>query len=155
MNIVLREVSTSDLPLIMAWRSNPTIYKGFYQQKGPLVWESHVAWFASRNSDWRAFLVCLNLRPIGVVNLGQLDHWSPEIGYFIGEVSLWGQGIGTEAVRLGIEWLKGYRLSHPHIIGVHTTIKNDNDGSIGIVKRLGFKKGMLARDGEHYYYREL
>lgn len=140
---------------MMAWRSNPLVYSGFYCQKSPLVWEEHVKWFRSRNSDWRTFLVLYEGRPVGVVNLGQLDHWNPEIGYYNGEVSLWGKGIGTEAVRLGLEWLKTYSLSHSHVVSVHTTILDKNIRSVKIAKKLGFMKGMKAREDESYWQRKL
>ena len=153
MNLILKEAEYEDLPLMMSWRSNPLIYKGFYQQASPLYWDEHLAWFKSRNSDWRTFICFYDDRPIGVVTIGQLDHWSPEIGYYIGEVSLHGKGVGTEAVRLGIEWVRGLGLAH--VTHIHTTIKDDNIGSIKIMKKLGFKKGMEARKGEHYWVRKL
>ena len=106
MMILLRDANKSDLPLIMAWRSNPLIYQGFYQQTEPLRWEEHLAWWESRNKDWREFIIVLvedtEMRDVGVVTIGQLDHWSPEAGVLLGEVSLWGKGIGTQAVRGGI-----------------------------------------------------
>lgn len=157
--VYLRLANDNDLSLIMAWRSHPLVYQGFTQQGSPLVWSGHLTWWRSRNSDWRTFVVCLLEdsfdRPIGVVNIGQLDHWSPEVGYLIGEITLWGRGIGTEAVKLGIEWIKEYAKTHKHITAIHTTIHDDNYGSIGIVKKLGFKKGMKARDGETYWIRQL
>lgn len=158
MNISLRPVQDADLPLIKAWRDNPNINKGFYQQgQRPLVWEEHVEWFNSRNSDWRTFLVLYgdDLHPVGLVNIGQLDHWSPEIGYLIGDVSLWGSGVATEAVKLGIQWLRGYAHTHRHITGIHTTIKDNNIGSIHVIEKCGFKQGMVARKGEHYWQRNL
>lgn len=94
-------------------------------------------------------------RPIGVVNIGQLDYWSPEIGYFIGELSLWGKGLGTQAVQLGINWVQEYAETHKHITHIHTTIKDDNKASIKLIKKLGFVKGMEARKGESYWTRLL
>lgn len=155
MNINLRLAEENDLPLMMAWRSNPQVFKGFYSQKCPLVWEEHVKWFRSRNSDWRTFFVLYEDRPIGCVTLGQLDHWSPEIGYYIGEVSLWGKCVGTEAVRKGVDWVKEYSLTHHHVCGIHTTILDDNIASQKIMEKLGFKKGMPARKGETYWVRQL
>ncbi len=176
MNLILREAGYADLPLMMAWRSNAEIYKGFYQQIRPLTWDEHYNWFCSRNQDWRTLIVfCedgstyqspINVdgtefetiplrRPIGVVTLGQLDHWSPEIGYYIGEIGLWGKGVGTEAVRLGIEWVRGYASNHTHVTHIHTTVKDDNIASQKIMRELGFKKGMEARGGEHYWIRKL
>lgn len=153
--ISLRPATESDLPLMMAWRSNQEVYKGFYTQRSPLVWEEHVKWFRSRNSDWRTFIVLYEERPVGVVTIGQLDHWSPETGYYIGETTLWHRGIGTEAVGLGIEWIKEYACKHHHVTDVHTTILDNNEASIGIVKNLGFTKGMGAREGESYWVRKL
>lgn len=150
----IRLATESDLPLMMAWRSNPLIYQGFYTQKSPLVWEEHVKWFRSRNSDWRTFIFELD-RPVGVITIGQLDHWSPEIGYYLGEISLWNKGIGTMMVQMGIDWVKFYSETHKHITHVHTTIKDDNIGSIRIVEKLGFKKVMEAREGESYWQKNL
>ena len=82
-------------------------------------------------------------RPIGVVTMGQLDHWCPEIGCYIGEVSLWGQGLGKEAVRLGLGYLrsKGYK-------SCHTTILKTNTRSLCMLRALGFQIIGDARKGE-------
>lgn len=146
--IKLVEASKHDLPLMMAWRSNPLVYKGFYQQDSPLVWDCHVRWFNGRNSDWRTFIIIYEDRPVGVVTIGQLDQWTPEVGYFIGEVSLWGKGVGTEAVKQGIEWIREYSRTHPHIVAVHTTIKCDNKASIKLIEKIGMKHVCEARKGE-------
>ena len=142
----LRQANEDDLPLIMAWRSNPLIYEGFYQQNEPLTWPEHIDWWNSRNKDWRTFIIELDNRKVGVVNIGQLDHWSPEIGYFIGEVSLWGQGIGKKAVGLALQWLKEYGKQY-----AHTTILDNNKRSINLIKALGFRRLGKARDGESWY----
>ena len=57
----MESVREEDYPLTMAWRSNPEIYKGFYQQSRPLKWEEHIAWYASRNKDWRNFINNLDM----------------------------------------------------------------------------------------------
>lgn len=150
MNIYLRLASEADLPLMMAWRSNPLVYKGFYTQKCPLVWEEHYSWWKSRNSDWRTFLVFYDHRPVGVVTIGQLDHWSPEIGYYIGEVGLWGKGIGREAVRLGLEYIKSQAKRH-----IHSTVLKNNKRSIRLLKSLGFSYLGAARKGEVWMQKEL
>ena len=162
---MLRLATEADLPIMMAWRSHPLCYEGFYQQTSPLVWEGHLNWFRKRNSDWRAFVVeyddgyetcsMLQPRPVGVVTIGQLDNWSPEVGYYIGETTLWGKGLGTQAVSEAIGWLKEYAKTHSYITGVHTTVLDRNIGSIKLIKKLGFKQGMKAREGESYWIRRL
>lgn len=148
--IYLREAKNSDLGLIMTWRNNPIVYEGFYQQNEPLKWEEHLAWWKSRNKDWREFIVVSDERNIGAVTIGQLDHWNPEIGYFIGEVSLWGQGIGKEAVKLALKWLKnnGYEYCH-------TTVLKDNPRSLNLLKGLGFQVLGDARKGEVWLTKNL
>ena len=85
-----------------------------------------------------------------MVNIGQLDHWSPEIGYFVGEVSLWGKGVGKEAVRQSLGWLKEYGKEY-----AHTTILDNNTVSIKLIESLGFKKFGKARECESWYQKKL
>jgi len=145
--ILLRLAAEADLPLIMAWRSNPLIWQGFYQQREPLIWENHLKWWQSRNRDWRQFMIVLSendrMRDVGVVTIGQLDHWEPELGYLIGETSLWGKGVGKESVWQAMEWLRnnGYKYTH-------TTVLKDNTRSRRLLKSLGFREAGKAREGE-------
>ena len=104
----------------------------------------------SRNRDWRNFIIMFNDRPVGAVTIGQLDHWSPEIGYYIGEVSLWGRGIGNRAVQLGLDFIREYGREH-----CHTTVLEQNERSIKLLRRLGFEIKMLARGGEVWLTKEL
>jgi RimJ/RimL family protein N-acetyltransferase len=141
--ITLRPATDADLPLMFAWRNNPEVYQGFYQQTKPLTWSEHRNWWYSRPSSWKSFIIQLEEKPIGVINLGQLEHWSPEIGWYVGEVDEWGHGYGKEAVRLAMLYLKerGYEYCH-------TTIKWDNERSIKIAWKLGFQEQSQAREGE-------
>ena len=151
--IFLRLMNEGDLPLIMAWRSNPLIYQGFFSQKEPLRWEEHKNWWASRK-NWREFIIVLvedtEMRDVGVVTIGQLDHWSPEVGYFVGNPSDWGKGYGKEGVKLALEWLKKHGKEY-----AHTTILDNNTRSIRLIESLGFKKLGKAREGESWYQKRL
>lgn len=147
--IRLRLATESDLPLMFDWRNNPLVFQGFYTQDKPLTWEEHVAWWKSRNRDWRTFII-MHEEPVGVVNVGQLDHWSPEVGYYIGLPSLWGKAIGREAVRLALEWIKYYGREY-----VHTTVLDVNVRSIRLLKSLGFEYLGHARPGESWYQKKL
>ena len=159
--IFLRRATEADLPLKLAWRNNPLISQGFYSQSknGNLIsWEEHTNWWKSRN-NWQDMVVMLvedyTERPIGFVSIGQTDHWSPEVGFFVGEISLWGTGIGKEAVRQAIEFVREYAKSHAHITHLHTTVKKDNERSIRLLKSLGFEYSCEARPGEIYMVRRL
>ena len=151
--IYLKPVQDDELELTMAWRSSPLVYKGMYQQKGPLTWSEHIEWFYGRNKDWRHLMIWYTENPekygprrVGVVTIGQLDHWSPEIGYYIGEISLWGQGCGKESVRQGLKYILDYGRT-----AAHTTIRDDNIVSIKLIGGLRFTRLGPARPGESWY----
>ena len=134
---------------MMAWRNTPFVYQGFYSQQKPLTWKEHLAWWESRNRDWHQFIVNIG-RDIGVVTIVQCDNWSPEIGFYIGEVSLWGQGYGKEAVRLAEEWLK-----ERNYVQTHTTVKEDNKRAISLLMSRGWVRAGNARKGELRFEKEL
>ncbi|MDD5397532.1 MAG: GNAT family N-acetyltransferase [Dehalococcoidia bacterium] len=152
-DVVLCPVTPNDYELILAWRNNRKINFGFYSQATghEISWEEHVAWLKSRNEDWLNFMIWFHGRRIGAVTIGNLDHWAPEIGYYIGEITLWGQGIGTEAVRNALYYL--WSLCGKK--WARTTIIDENAGSIRVCEKLGFKKIGPARPGESWYQTDL
>jgi RimJ/RimL family protein N-acetyltransferase len=81
-------------------------------------------------------------RDVGVVNVSDLDD-VPEVGLFIGEVALWGRGIGTAGVNFAVDWLadQGYDRARSRIM-------EDNDGSIRLFEKVGFEHVGPARPGE-------
>jgi RimJ/RimL family protein N-acetyltransferase len=148
--ITLRRTTEDDLELVMAWRSNPIVFDGFYSQTKPLEWGEHVHWFRSRNQDWRNFIIEYNGRDVGILTIGQLDHWSPEIGYAIGEVSLWGHGVGKDAVKLALDYIRDHGRDY-----CHTTVLKRNQRSISLLKSLGFVESGDAREGEIWLRKKL
>ena len=152
MDIRFRTWAHSDLPILMAWRSNPLIYSGFYSQNHPLEWKGHLKYHTTRNSDWRTFIIEVTeddfTRPVGVLNIGQLDNWKPELGILIGETTLWGRGIGMVALRYAIDWVKSRQNSY-QVIGA--TILDNNKRSIRLFTSMGFVRICKAREGESEY----
>lgn len=152
MKVMLRESQgVSDAVLVMAWRNSPLVWQGLYTQSRenrPLMWQEHWKWWTSEyRKTWKIFIIQVNdgetTRDVGYLNIGQREHWKPEIGLSVGEVSLWGQGVAKQALLLGIEWLKehGYKR-------VHTSILKDNERSIRLFGSLGFKIIGDARENE-------
>lgn len=147
--VSLRAMTEQDLPLTLAWRSIPQVYAGLYTQSKEnrhLNWQEHLKWFLTRYT-WKMFIIEYSGRPVGWLNIGQLDHWRPEIGIGIGEVGLWGKGVGKAALNLALDWLwsDGYRYTH-------TTIMDNNQASIKLFESVGYKKIGSARLGESWYY---
>ena len=127
MNVRLRPARTADLPLLLAWRSNPRIYEHFRGQEGPLVWESHVRWWESRRDrkDWIIVVEdTLGGRPVGSIYATDLDQEAPELGLYIGEVSAWGKGIAFSgptprsppALQNEVPQNTGLHQGRPHVI---------------------------------------
>lgn len=151
--ISLREANDDDLELMMAWRSNPRIYSGFYLQSDPLTWQKHYAWWKSRRNrrDW---IIVLQegerARDVGSVNASSLDSDNPEVGIYIGEITAWGKGIARRAVSLALRWLQtaGYKKARASIL-------TDNAASIRLFEALGFKQIGEGREGEWIYELEL
>jgi len=148
--ITLREATSSDLSLMFKWRNDPEIYQGFYQQTEPLQWEEHENWWASRPPSWETSIIMLGEEPIGVVNIGQMEHWSPEIGYYLGSSEYFGKGYMKEALLQTFDYLKerGYDYCH-------TTIKIENERSSGLAWRLGFTMLGGAREEEVWLTKDL
>ncbi len=151
MQILLREsrMDVNDAVLVLAWRNSPLIWRGLYTQNRenrPLTWEEHWKWWKSRTT-WKIFIIQVNdgetTRDVGYLNIAQLDHWKPEFGISVGEVTLWRKGVAKQALILGIEWLKSHGYKR-----VHTSILNSNEHSLKLFTSLGFKIIGEARESE-------
>ena len=148
--MLLRDATDSDMELVLAWRNNPQVWAGTYTQSKenrPLTWEEHFKWWRSRY-NWQTFIIQVNddlwTRDVGYLNIGQLDNWNPEISIYVGETLLWGQGIGSKALKLAINSLKEHKYN-----AVHTTILKNNERAIRLFRSLGFTRYGEARENEY------
>lgn len=88
-------MTSQDLELVHAWRSNPEIYQHFRGQKGPLGWDDHLMWFREREQERHDFVVRWDGRRVGVVSIDTDDFLS----VYLGDVTAQGNGVATEAVK--------------------------------------------------------
>lgn len=116
------------------------------------------------DDDADRFLVCVDdeaapsdpdvaaLRRVGVVAVEDADWKRPELGYWL-VPEVHGQGYGTEAVGLAVEY--AFRTYAAPAVGAG--VYPDNDGSRGLLESLGFEQEGRRRG--HYYgdgrYRDL
>ena len=140
----IRQADNSDIDFYFKVRCDPQVYQGFWSHRSPGTYQEHCNWWYSRNQDWRKFIIELDSKPIGILNIGQLDHWSPEIGYAV-LPEYQGNGYGTEAVKMALNWLKERLYKH-----CHTTVLKTNERSLNLLKSLGFKITMDAREDEYW-----
>jgi RimJ/RimL family protein N-acetyltransferase len=141
--IQLKELEYSDLDILLAWRSNPDIYKN-YKNNRVIPWEEHKNWFYNRKNriDW---IILLDDRRVGTLNIITLDTY-PEIGILIGDTTLWNRGIGTETVKLGINWLIQQKYDK-----VCATVKKENISSCKLWEKLNFVREDLNK--KFYIYK--
>lgn len=77
------------------------------------------------------------MRPIGNIGLHDIDHGSAtaEFGILIGEVDAWGQGYGTEATKLILNY--GFDVLGLH--NVQLECYANNPAGVRVYERAGFK----------------
>ena len=151
--ISLCEATKDDLSLLLAWRNHPEVMKYFIEQKGPIVWENHCAWWHKRRNriDWMIVVdTGQSVRRVGSVNASNLETLSPSVGIFIGEVTLWGQGVAKKALVLALDWLNRMRY-----VQAGATIVKSNERSIRLFESVGFVRIGEAREGEWEYRKSL
>lgn len=149
--ICFREIEEDDLELLLAWRNHPKVYRHSTQQDSLLTWDEHYSWYHSREDrkDW--IIVYDNgeyKRDIGSLSLKNTGDERPEIGIYIGEVTLHGQGLGTEALEEGLKLIEelGYET-------LKAEISKENKGSIALFKKMGFEEEEEKR-GKKIFIRE-
>ncbi len=152
-SISLRQATDDDIKRILEWRSDPAVYRYFYEQNQPLSWENHLKWWKARSNrvDW---IILLHENeesiPVGSVNCTDLMTDSPEIGLYVGATNHWGKSIGRESVRLTLEWIKsrGYEMARARVL-------EDNERSRRLFESLGFKKIGESQSREIQYQKNL
>lgn len=151
--IQLQPATEEDLELLMAWRSHPDVYRYFCTQDGPLKWEEHCQFWNSRHDrvDWIIYLDDGNRkRKVGSVNATNLSNDIPEIGIYVGEVTLMGKGIGIRALSLVVQWLRTRGYSR-----VCARISKDNTPSQRLFASIGFEEKGEIHDGAEWIYEKL
>lgn len=94
-----------------------------------------------------------NHEPVGIVRLMNVDQtWRrATLGIFIGEKSCWGMGIGTEAVRLILDFSFNCLNLHNIMLNVYSF----NERALRLYEKCGFKEIGRRREcviyGNRYY----
>ena len=136
--VALREVRESDIPIIFEWLNDYQLRISSAPYR-PVSWPEHVKWVTARlqNGSETFFVIVLEERPIGVVNLSSLDshNRSAEFSIRIGDSSDQGKGYGTQAVQLLIDFC--WRDLNLHRLSL--TVFSDNSRAISSYKKTGFE----------------
>lgn len=141
--ITVSQMARKDLELVLAWRSNPNVYRHFQEQDGPIDWENHKKWFENRDSRRYDFLIEYSNRRVGVVSIDEEN----KVSIYIGDISARGNGIASAS----IDWLCG-RFKHrtPIIAEVH----QENNPSRELFSKCGFEAEEKSGEWIQYVYRD-
>lgn len=118
--IFLSHVLRSDIPLYARWFADLELTTYLGAGGISFTHEQEEEWFASLGKDRtnRTFAIVVRegARLIGSVSLMSIDHarGAAELGIAIGDKSAWGQGYGSEAVRLMADY--GFTFMNLHNI---------------------------------------
>jgi RimJ/RimL family protein N-acetyltransferase len=109
--VSIRPVEWGDLPTICIWWNDPIVMREVRAEKfKPTLEQVQKSWPVWRDPgpyEYHEFIVCLGDRAIGEIGyvFGDVDQETAEVDIKIGDFSLWGQGLGTEAMALLITYL--------------------------------------------------
>jgi len=152
MHVSLQLATKKDMLLIFKWRGIKEVYQGLYTQSRenrPLSFEEHKKWWET-HKHWRKFIIKANNMKVGWLYISLWDYWSQEIGLGIGETSMWGKGIGKQALTLALDYLRNKGCKY-----THTTILDSNIRSQRLFESCGYHKGERSRPGESWWLRDL
>ena len=152
--VYLRPLEREDLTAIRRWANDPEV-RGLTGEATPMS-EAGADEFLERvrhESDRVWFIVALreNDRPIGEAGLLRMFHpWrNTDLTLILGERDAWGQGYGTEAIVLLLDYAFGYLGFHRVSVGV----VGFNERAIHFYEKVGFKKEGIEREGYYYNHR--
>lgn len=143
MKVTIRPLEEADAFTSVKWRQDPEIWK-FTPARGrdPANLETELAWAKYQRPDAMRFAILADGQYVGNAYLYDIDDFTAEFHIFIGERSLWGQGIGKEATRLTLQ--EGRKIGLQSInLGVH----HQNAAARKIYERLGFR--LICRKGDY------
>jgi len=149
--VYFRPVEGEDAATIQPWLNDPEV-RQYMRRWQPLNMKAEIEWIEKFSSD-PAVLVGMIVRkegdlPIGVGGLHNVDQRNRrgEFGITIGDKSCWGQGLGTEATKLAIEY--GFLIANLHRIVLH--VYEYNTRAIRCYEKIGFiSEGVLRQDQFH------
>ncbi|HEY31752.1 MAG TPA: GNAT family N-acetyltransferase [Dehalococcoidia bacterium] len=150
--VLLRPLKRSDITNFLKWFNEPEVtqYLNFYLPMTEMAEEKWIEDAASRTQAGTGVYFVIeaiegdSTKPIGSMGLGGInpkDHGA-SFGITIGEKDYWGNGYGTEATRLILEY--GFQQLNLHRISSSAFAFNER--SIRLHKKVGFKEEGRQRE---------
>ena len=143
----LRAVERDDLLLAVQFLNDPDVLLWF-GKLAPLGMEDEIAWYEHMRQDDRVINFAMEVagRYVGGCGLINIDHVHrrAEMGVFVGDKSLWGRGVGSEAITLVMD----YGFDYLNLHRIHLRTFAGNTRAIRVYEGLGFQHEGRFRDVE-------
>lgn len=149
--LCLRPLEREDLVHIRRW-SQDAEFRGLIGETQPMSRVEAEAFFRRVQTEpdrvWFMITLKEDGRPIGEAGLLRIfPAWrTTDLSIMVGEREAWGQGYGTEAIRLLLDHAFGALKMHRVALGV----VGFNERALRFYEKVGFRREGLQRDG--YYY---
>lgn len=150
--VLLRPFEAEDMEHMIRWYNQPEL-RALIGQVYPETKHSAEDWFerlcTDRSRVWFAVVRQSDGVVVGEAGLLRMDFpWkTTDLTMIIGDESARGQGLGTEAIVLLMDYAFGYLGFHRIAIGV----VGFNDKALRFYEKVGFRREGIQRDG--YFYR--
>jgi RimJ/RimL family protein N-acetyltransferase len=151
--IRLRAVERSDLPLFVDWLNYPEVRRGLAQHR-PFSLVEEERWFEKmleRPVDEHPMVIEIPdgdaWRPIGDCSYVNIDWRNrlAEVGIFIGDVTCWNQGYGSEAMGL----LLRHAFDTLNLNRIFLRVFENNQRAIRCYEKVGFIHEGRLRQAEY------
>lgn len=156
--IRLREYMRDDIPYALAYLNDSEVKKFLNPRiPFPITMEEEIKWYECNSSTKDRYSFAIETiedrRYIGGCGINETD-WKNStviIGIFIGDKNLWGEGYGSDAVKVLIEFI----FMQMNINKIKLNVYDFNERAIKCYEKCGFKREGILRqeifkDGEYH-----
>jgi RimJ/RimL family protein N-acetyltransferase len=150
--VVLGPFHRDLLPLLARWVNDLEVLRTDGVEPALSTWEMQERHYERISTDESRLHFAVyereGLRPVGETNLRDIDHYqgTAEFGVLIGEKECWGQGYGTEATRLTLDY--GFTVLGLHNIWLD--VVSYNERGIRAYRRAGFREIGRRREAHRF-----
>jgi RimJ/RimL family protein N-acetyltransferase len=141
----LRPISERDLQSFVKWLADPEVTKWLAEMDSPPTLEEEHDWYEGKREDpdnvmWA--VETLDGRLVGTTELRLMPkRRKAELGIVIMDKSAWSRGLGTDTVRLVVD----YAFDELDLNRVELTTDEDNHRAIRCYEKVGFVREGLFR----------
>jgi aminoglycoside 6'-N-acetyltransferase len=140
--VSIRPIAWDDLPILCRWWNDPVVMREVRVERyKPTLEDVQKLWPVWQNpgpKDFHMFVICRAGRTIGEIGyrITGPDGRTLSVDIKIGEPSLWGQGLGTEALELFVSYIFDCLPAH----NIKADVGDWNQRSLRLFEKCGFKE---------------